>query len=298
MAALDRAASGTPHKTRRKTWLTPHQRSMLHRAAIHLLLLGGVVFMFVPLVWTLSTSLKSPGEVYLFPPTWIPEEVLWGNYVRAVTAIPFFLYLWNTVYITAVSIVGKVLSITLVAFAFARLRWWGRDFLFMIMLATMMLPPHITLIPQFILFKWWGWIDTFLPLVVPAFFGGPYLTFLVRQYLLAIPRDLDDAARIDGCSDWGLYWRIIMPLSKPAILIVIIFVFNGTWNEFLLPLIYLHSPDLFTLALGLRMFQGEASTSWNLLMAASLLSMLPVVILFFVTQRYFIQGIVFTGVKT
>jgi ABC-type glycerol-3-phosphate transport system permease component len=298
MAALDRAASGTPHKTQRKTWLTPHQRSMLHRAAIHLLLLGGVLFMFIPLVWTLSTSLKSPGEVYLFPPTWIPEEVLWGNYVRAVTAIPFFLYLWNTVYITAVSIVGKVLSITLVAFAFARLRWWGRDFLFMIMLATMMLPPHITLIPQFILFKWWGWIDTFLPLVVPAFFGGPYLTFLVRQYLLAIPRDLDDAARIDGCSDWGLYWRIIMPLSKPAILIVIIFVFNGTWNEFLLPLIYLHSSDLFTLALGLRMFQGEASTSWNLLMAASLLSMLPVVILFFVTQRYFIQGIVFTGVKT
>jgi ABC-type glycerol-3-phosphate transport system permease component len=190
-----------------------------------------------------------------------------------------------------------VLSITLVAFSFARLRWWGRDFLFVVMLATMMLPPHITLIPQFIMFKWWGWIDTFLPLVVPAFFGGPYLTFLVRQYLLAIPRELDDAARIDGCSDFGLYWRIIMPLSKPAILIVVIFVFNGTWNEFLLPLIYLQSSNLFTLALGLRMFQGEASTSWNLLMAASLLSMLPVMVLFIATQRYFIQGVVFTGVK-
>lgn len=286
-----------PATTRPAPHLTMRQRSWLNKAITHLVLLFGVFFMFIPLVWTLSTSLKSPGEVYIFPPTWIPNEILWSNYLRAVTAIPFFLYLWNTVFITAVSIVGKVISITLVAFAFARLRWWGRDFMFLVMLATMMLPPHITLIPQFIMFKWWGWIDTFLPLIVPAFFGGPYLTFLVRQYLLAIPRELDDAARIDGCSDFGLYWRIIMPLSKPAILIVVIFVFNGTWNEFLLPLIYLHNPDLFTLALGLRMFQGEASTSWNLLMAASLLSMLPVVILFFVTQRYFIQGIVFTGVK-
>ncbi|HRW46973.1 MAG: carbohydrate ABC transporter permease [Caldilinea sp.] len=277
--------------------MTRRQRTLLQKTAIHLVLLAGVVLMFIPLVWTISTSLKSPGEVYLFPPTWIPNEIMWSNYYRAVTAIPFFLYLWNTVLITAISIVGKVISITLVAFAFARLRWWGRDVMFIVMLATMMLPPHITLIPQFIMFKWLGWIDTFLPLIVPTFFGGPYLTFLVRQYLLAIPRELDDAARIDGCSDFGLYWRIIMPLAKPAILIVVIFVFNGTWNEFLLPLIYLHNPDLFTLALGLRMFQGEASTSWNLLMAASLLSMLPVIILFFVTQRHFIQGIVFTGVK-
>lgn len=277
--------------------MTRRQRTLLQKTAIHLALLAGVVLMFIPLVWTISTSLKSPGEVYLFPPTWIPNEIMWSNYYRAVTAIPFFLYLWNTVLITAISIVGKVISITLVAFSFARLRWWGRDVMFIVMLATMMLPPHITLIPQFIMFKWWGWIDTFLPLIVPTFFGGPYLTFLVRQYLLAIPRELDDAARIDGCSDFGLYWRIIMPLAKPAVLIVVIFVFNNTWNEFLLPLIYLHNPDLFTLALGLRMFQGEASTSWNLLMAASLLSMLPVIILFFVTQRHFIQGIVFTGVK-
>ncbi len=282
---------------RSESRMTRRQRTLLQKTTIHLVLLAGVVLMFIPLVWTISTSLKSPGEVYLFPPTWIPNEIMWSNYYRAVTAIPFFLYLWNTVLITAISIVGKVISITLVAFSFARLRWWGRDVMFIVMLATMMLPPHITLIPQFIMFKWLGWIDTFLPLIVPTFFGGPYLTFLVRQYLLAIPRELDDAARIDGCSDFGLYWRIIMPLAKPAVLIVVIFVFNGTWNEFLLPLIYLHNPDLFTLALGLRMFQGEASTSWNLLMAASLLSMLPVIVLFFVTQRHFIQGIVFTGVK-
>lgn len=277
--------------------LNRRQRNVVAKTAIHMVLLFGVIFMFIPLAWTLSTSLKSPGEVYQFPPTWIPQEIMWSNYVRAVTAIPFFLYLWNTSVITAASIVGKVISITLVAFAFARLRWWGRDFVFIVMLATMMLPPHVTLIPQFILFRSLGWIDTFLPLIVPAFFGGPYLTFLVRQYLYSIPRELDDAARIDGCSDFGLYWRIIMPLAKPAILIIVIFVFNGTWNEFLLPLIYLHSPNLFTLSLGLRMFQGEASASWNLLMAASLLSMLPVITLFFATQRYFIQGIVFTGIK-
>lgn len=277
--------------------LTFRQRTALRHTLIHLFLIAGVVVMFIPLAWTLSTSLKSPGEVYLFPPTWIPKEILWSNYAKAVTAIPFFRYLWNTSYITLVSIAGKVISITLVAFSFPRLNWRGRDAVFLLMLSTMMLPPHITLIPQFILFKYWGWIDTFWPLIVPTFFGGPWLTFLVRQYFMTLPRELDDATRIDGCSSFGVYSRIIMPMAKPAILIVIIYVFNGTWNEFLLPLIFLHSPSNFTLALGLRMFQGESSTSWNLLMAASLLTMLPVIILFFFSQRHFIQGIVFTGVK-
>jgi len=294
MAAIEQPLPGV---AKRDTRLTFRQRTTLRHALIHLFLIGGVVFMFIPLAWTLSTSLKSPGEVYIFPPTWIPKKILWSNYLDAVTAIPFFRYLWNTTYITLASILGKVLSITLVAFSFARLQWRGRDAVFLLMLSTMMLPPHITLIPQFILFKYWGWIDTFKPLIVPAFFGGPWLTFLVRQYFMTLPRELDDAARIDGCSSFGVYWRIIMPLAKPAILIVIIYVFNGTWNEFLLPLVFLQSPENFTLALGLRMFQGESSTSWNLLMAASLLTMLPVIILFFFSQRHFIQGIVFTGVK-
>jgi ABC-type glycerol-3-phosphate transport system permease component len=278
--------------------LTLRQRRTLGHLLVHALLLAGVVVMFIPLLWTVSTSLKSPAEVFIFPPTWIPSEIRWGNYVEAVTAIPFFQYLYNTLFITVLSIIGKVISVTLVAFAFARLRWWGRDFMFLVMLSTMMLPPHVTLIPQFILFKELNWINTYLPLIVPDFFGGPWLTFLVRQFFMTLPRDLDDAARIDGCSSWGVYWRIILPQATPAIVIVIIFVFNNTWNEFLLPLIYLHSQDKFTLALGLRMFQGEASTSWHLLMAASLLTMLPVLLLFFSAQRYFIQGIVFTGVKS
>lgn len=295
MATLRTTRDAAPgHRTSR---ITMHQRRFIGDVLTHIALLLGIVLIFIPLFWTISTSLKSPGEVFIFPPKWLPDRLLWSNYVEAVTAIPFFTYLYNTTLITTLSIVGKVSSITLVAFAFARLQWWGRNTMFLLMLSTMMLPPHVTLIPQFILFKELGWINTYLPLVVPAFFGGPWLTFLVRQFFMTLPRDLDDAARIDGCSSWGVYWRIIMPLARPAVLIVVIFVFNGVWNEFLLPLIYLQSQEKFTLALGLRMFQGEMSTSWHLLMAASLLTMLPVLVLFFAAQKYFMQGIVFTGVK-
>jgi len=279
------------------TRLTLGRRRMLGHIVVHLLLWMGVVLMFIPLAWTLSTSLKPVSDIYIFPPKWIPNPIRWENYREAVTAIPFLTYLQNTVIITGLSIIGKIASVTLVAFAFARLQWWGRDVFFVIMLATMMLPPHVTLIPQFVLFKQLGWINTFYPLIVPQFFGGPYLTFLARQFFLTLPRDLDDAARIDGCSSWGVFSRVILPLSKPVIIMITILVFNGVWNEFLTPLIYLQSQDKYTLALGLRMFQGEAATSWHLLMAASLLTMLPVLVLFFTAQRYFMQGIVFTGVK-
>jgi multiple sugar transport system permease protein len=280
-----------------RPWLTRRRRITIRHLLVHAVLICGVVLMLIPLAWTLSTSLKHPSDVFLFPPAWLPDPVRWQNYVDVFTAIPLLRYLGNTALITLLVIVGKVLSVTLVAFAFARLQWWGRDVVFLVMLATLMLPPHVTLIPQFILFKELGWIDTYLPLIVPEFFGGPFLTFLMRQFFMTIPRDLDDAARIDGCSSLGVYWRIILPLSKPAVLAAVILIFNNTWNEFLHPLIYLQSQEKFTLALGLRMFQGEASTSWHLLMAASLLTMLPVLLLFFSAQRYFIQGIVFTGVK-
>lgn len=287
-----------PAPVARSTVMTRRRRKLLHHLLIHIILLAGVTVMLIPLIWMLSSSLKPVSDLYLFPPKWIPNPVQWHNYAEAVTAIPFLRYLGNTVVVTTFAIAGKVLSVSLVAFAFARLRWWGRDVLFLIMLSTLMLPPQVTLIPQFILFKQLGWIDTFLPLIVPDFFGGPFLTFLMRQFYMTIPRDLDDAARIDGCSSFGVYWRIILPQSAPAIAAVVILVFNSTWNDFLTPLIYLQSREHFTLALGLRLFQGEASTSWHLLMAASLLTMLPVLIIFFTAQRYFIQGIVFTGVKS
>lgn len=233
------------------------RRTQLMNALTHAALIACSAVVLLPLLYQLSTSLKEAGDVFLFPPQWIPNPVRWQNYVDAITAIPFFVYLGNTVMITALSILGKVLSVTLVAFAFSRLQWWGRDTLFFVMLATLMLPPHVTLIPQFILFRQLGWINTFLPLIVPEFFGGPFLTFLVRQFFLTIPRDLDDAARIDGSSSLGVYWRIILPLSWPAILMVVIMVFNNTWNDFLHPLIYLQSQDKFTLALGLRFFRAR-----------------------------------------
>ena len=210
--------------------------------------------------------------------------------------MPFGRYVWNTSVITLLDVVRKMISCSLVAFSFARLRWRGREIVFLIMLATMMLPPQVTMIPYFIVFKNLELIDTIVPLVLPNWLGGPFLTFLLRQFFMSIPLDLDDAARIDGTSIFGIYWRIVLPLSKPALAAVAIFMFNGSWNDFFGPLIYLHSRDKYTISLGLRSFQDQNYTEWHLLMAASLVAMLPVVLIFFFAQKYFIQGIVFTGV--
>jgi ABC-type glycerol-3-phosphate transport system permease component len=272
-------------------------RRALSAGAIHGVLIAGLVLVFFPIAWALSTSLKNPGDIFLFPPTWIPNPIRWENYVDAMTKADFGRYFLNTTIITLVDIVAKVMSCSLVAFAFARLRWWGRDVLFMVMLSTLMLPQQVTLIPQFIIYRQLGWIDTFLPLIVPNLFGGPFFTFLLRQFFLSIPTDLDDAARIDGCSSWSVYWRIILPLSRPALMMVAIYVFNITWNDFFGPLIYLHNRNNYTISLGLQAFQTQAGPEWHLIMAASLVAMLPVLILFFFGQRYFIQGVVFSGVK-
>lgn len=272
-------------------------RRSLAAGAIHGTLIAGLVLIFFPIAWAVSTSLKHPGDIFLFPPTWIPNPIRWQNYVDAMTKADFGRYFLNTTFITLVDIVAKVASCSLVAFSFARLRWWGRDVLFMVMLSTLMLPQQVTLIPQFIIYRQLGWIDTFMPLIVPNLFGGPFFTFLLRQFFLSIPTDLDDAARIDGCSSWGVYWRIILPLSRPALMMVAIYVFNITWNDFFGPLIYLHNRNNYTISLGLQAFQTQSGPEWHLIMAASLVAMLPVLILFFLGQRYFIQGVVFSGVK-
>jgi ABC-type glycerol-3-phosphate transport system permease component len=270
---------------------------LLSAGAVHGALIAGLVLVFFPIAWAVSTSLKAPGDIFLFPPTWIPNPIRWQNYVQALTTADFGRYFLNTAFITLVDIVAKVLSCSLVAFAFARLRWWGRDVLFMVILSTLMLPQQVSLIPQFIVYRQLGWIDTFLPLIVPNLFGGPFFTFLLRQFFLSIPTDLDDAARIDGCSSWSVYWRIVLPLSRPALMMVAIFVFNVTWNDFFGPLIYLHSRNNYTISLGLQAFQTQAGPEWHLIMAASIVAMLPVLVLFFFGQRYFIQGVVFSGVK-
>jgi ABC-type glycerol-3-phosphate transport system permease component len=277
--------------------VTRAQRRVLNQAALQALMLFVLAAFMVPIAWALSTSLKDYGDLFEFPPVWIPRPPMWRNYVDAMTYVPFGLYFRNTAIITGLDILGKLLSCSLVAFAFSRLRWWGRDVLFMVMIATLMLPPQVTLIPQFVIWRQLGWIDTFVPLILPNFFGGPYMTFLLRQFFMSIPPDLDDAARIDGCSSFGIFWRIILPLSKPALMAVTVFVFNATWNEFLSPLIYLSSKQNMTIALGLRMFQSEHGPEWHLVMAASLVTMMPILLVFFLGQRFFIQGIVFTGVK-
>jgi len=265
---------------------------------IYFLLLAGAVIILTPLAWMISTSLKPKDMVFAYPPQWLPSPPRWQNYPEALSTEPFGRFFLNTTFITVLNVIGSLLSCSLVGFSFARLRWRGRDLMFIIMLSTMMLPYTVTLIPQYVIFRLFHWVDTFYPLWVPGFFGTPFLIFLVRQFFRTISPELDDAARIDGCGVLGLYWRILLPLSKPVMAACAIFTFNWTWNDFLGPLIYINSKEKFTLSIGITVFRSAAhGTDWHYLMAASLVMVTPVVVLFFFAQKYFIQGIVFTGVK-
>jgi multiple sugar transport system permease protein len=262
-----------------------------------LLSVGGLV-MTTPFYWLLSSSLKEPGKIWLFPPQWIPDPVRWQNYLEALTASPFHLYLVNTLVIVVAGEAGVLLTASMAAYGFARLRFRGRDLVFTIILSTIMLPWVVTMIPRYILFKQLGWLDTPLPLIVPDWFGGgAFNIFLLRQFFRTIPRDFTDAARIDGASEFGIYWRVVLPLIKPALTAVAIFLFLYHWNDFLGPLIYLTSPEKYTISLGLASFKGLYTTQWHYLMAASTAAILPVLLLFFLAQRYFIQGIVMSGIK-
>lgn len=273
------------------------RRSLKALAAYTLLSLLALVFV-LPLIWMLSTSLKADQQIFAMPPQWIPETIMWGNYLRVLEVMPFWTYLFNSVLITGLTIVGTVLSGSLVAYAFACLEWPGRDKLFILVLATMMLPMQVTMIPLFVLFKDIGWLNTIKPLTVPAFFGGGAFTiFLLRQFFMTLPKSLFDAARIDGCSEIRIWWSIVLPLARPAMASVAILTFMFSWNDFLGPLIYLSDRMQGTLALGLAMMVGQHQTDWALLMAASILMMLPILLLFFFFQRYFIQGFTMSGIK-
>jgi multiple sugar transport system permease protein len=272
-------------------------------AVTYVILVLGAIPLLVPFVWMVSTALKEAGQVLVFPPIWIPDPLRWQNFYDSLTQpyAPFDVFFTNTMIITVLSMFGQLLSASVVAFGFSRLRFWGRDKAFLVVLATMMLPHQVTLIPTFVIFKMLGWMDTFLPLIVPYFFGGgAFYIFLMRQFFMTIPLEMDDAARIDGCSTLRLYWTIILPLARPVLGTAAIFSFLAHWNDFLGPLIYLNSVSKYTLSLGLRQLQGHgpyAIQRWDLLMAASLIVMAPVLILFFTAQRYFIQGVVVSGVK-
>jgi ABC-type glycerol-3-phosphate transport system permease component len=264
----------------------------------YLLLTGVMLILIVPFLWILSTSLKGNEQIFIIPPQWIPKSLQWNNYLEVFKRIPFLVFFRNSVFITIMAIVGTLVSSSLVAYAFAFLRWPGRNTVFVFVLATMMLPMQVTMIPLFVLFKDLGWLNTFKPLIVPAFFGGgAFNIFLLRQFYLSIPRDLIDAARIDGCSEFRIYWSIVLPLAKPALATVAILTFMFSWNDFLGPLIYLSDKLKGTLALGLAMFTSQHQTEWSLLMAATILMIIPMVLIFFFFQRYFIQGFTMSGLK-
>lgn len=254
--------------------------------------------MLIPLFWLISSSLKSTAMIFIYPPQWIPNPVRVENYSDVFRVIPFGQFTLNTVIVTGTALAGQLLTASLVAFGFARLRFPGRDWLFLALLGTIMIPYHITLIPTFVLFRMVGWLDTWLPLIVPYWFGGgAFFIFLLRQFFMRLPLELDDAAYIDGASIFGVFWRIILPQAKPALGVVAVFSFLNHWNDFFGPLIYLNSVEKYTLAIGINLFRSFQTTEWNLLMAASVMISLPCILLYALAQRFFIQGVVFTGLK-
>lgn len=280
------------HRTSRR------RKDLAKRVILHIVLISISAVMLVPFLWQLSTSLKESGTEFAWPPQWIPRPPVWRNYVDALTLLPFDIYLKNSLIISVSATFGSVMSAALAGYGFARLRFPGRDFLFGLCLSVLMLPGVVTLIPQFILFRHLGWVDTFKPLIVPAYFGGSaFATFMIRQFFLTIPLELDEAARIDGAGSFRIFGWILLPLLKPALITMGILNFLFYWNDFMGPLIYISSSEKMTLTLGLRAFQGQWGTEWNYMMAASAVMTVPVLILFFSAQRYFMEGIVMTGLK-
>ena len=278
--------------------LVPEREAKL--TLLHLALLSGSALFLVPFVWLVVTSIKTDAQIAVYPPVWVPHPALWRNYPDALQFLPpgsgyGLLNLGNTLIIATMSVLGTVLSSSFVAYGFARMRWPGKDWLFGVLLATMMLPDAVTMMPRFLIFRELHWIDTLLPLWVPSFFASAFSVFLLRQFFMGIPQELEDAAKIDGCGPFTTWWRVMMPLVKPALAAVTIMTFLGAWKDFLGPLIYISSPEKMPLSYVLQLYNAAHGGEPGLLMAATTLVVLPVIVLFFFTQRYFIEGVSFTG---
>ncbi len=284
---------------RRSAWAVV--RKVLVQVCAYLVVLLVSLLFLVPWVWLVSTSLKPPAQIIQIPPRLIPDPFMWINYYYGVTYINFFRYLFNTMVICVVVILARVFSCTVVAYSLSHINWPGRGILFAIVLATMMLPGQVTMIPVFIIFTRLGWINTFLPLTVPAFFGDAFFIFMMRQFFMTIPKDLTDSARLDGASHFDIYLRLVMPLARPALATLIAFTFIWTFTDFQGPLIYLKNRDLWTLSLGMRgylqRYGAGGGTAMGAMMAAATLYTLPMIIIFFAAQKTFIQGVVTTGLK-
>lgn len=259
------------------------------------LMLGIGIILIIPLLWMVFTSLKPMEEIVRFPPTFFPEEIHWRNYIDTTQAFPFWNYAKNTLFITSLVVIGNVFSNSFIAYGFAKLDFPGKNVLFALVLSTMMIPSFVTMIPQYVLFSKIGWVGTYLPLIVPAFFGNAFNIFLLRQFYLSISNELIEAAQIDGANHLYIWSHLMIPLTKPALITVVINSFNGAWNDFLGPLLYIQDQDKYTLQIGLQVFQNQATTQWNYLMAGATLVLLPTILLFFFAQRYFIEGMDLTG---
>ncbi len=272
-------------------------RRLFYRFILYVVLVClSCIFLF-PFYWLIRSSFMSSSEIFTLPIKWFPSKFQWGNFREALTIRPFNIYFRNTIFLVALNLIANILSNSYIAFGFSRISFKGRDFWFAMLLSTLMIPYSVILIPQFIGWKTVGAFDTFWPLTLPHFFGNAFYVFLLRQFYMGIPKEYDEAASVDGASYLYIYWKIILPLSKPALMTVGVFTFMNTWNDFFGPLIYLNSENKLTLALGLRSFMGQYVSQWHLLMAASTVTILPVIVVFFLAQRAFIEGITFSGLK-
>jgi multiple sugar transport system permease protein len=273
------------------------QRRFLSRTTSYVLLTIGALTCLVPFIWMLSTSLKTSTEVFSIIPSFLPEIIQWENYPELFDTIPIARMLFNSVFVTLVVTAGQVTFCCLAGYAFARLQFPGRDKLFIVYLGTMMVPFMVTLVPAYAIIREFGWVDTYWALIVPQFLGSAYGTFLMRQFFMTLPKELEDAATIDGCGPLRVFWQIFLPLTKPAVATLAVFNILGVWNEFLWPLVVIQSQELKTLPVGLASFQGLYGTDWNLLMAGAVVSLIPMLIAFLFAQRYFVEGIALSGMK-
>lgn len=276
------------------------QVQLIKKIVAYLFLTIGAMTMVGPFMWMVSTSLKNPGDVFSYSKSWweewVPTKFVWQNYVKAWHVVPFAKFYLNSIFVSLAITLGQVATSAMAAYAFARLRFPGRERLFFGYLATMMVPGAVTMIPVFILLEKLGWVDTFKAMILPSMFTA-YGTFMLRQFFLTLPRDLEDAAKIDGCSYVGIFWRIILPLSKPALATLTTFTFMGSWMSFMWPLIVMNTHEKFTLPIGLAYFQSLHGTDWTLLMAGSLMMILPILLVFIFNQRFFVEGIKLSGIK-
>lgn len=277
----------------------PHlqPKKILRGFILHVVLMLGSLMFVMPLIFMVSTSLKASRQIAKFPPELIPNPFIWGNYPDVFIYAPMFKYLLNTIFLIIPAVFGAVITSSLAAYAFARLRAPGKTIIFYMLLSTMMLPGVVTMIPTYIIFAKLGWVGTFKPLIVPALMGNAFFIFLMRQFFTTLPKDLEDAALVDGCSRFRIFWNLVLPLAKPILATVTVLAFMGTWNDYMGPLIYLQAKSQYTLSLGLQVFITAHRTEFGLLMAASTMMVMPVIILFFFAQKQFVQGITLTGMK-